>query len=77
SRQSRRCKLPSVLGLQVSWRVISGSTLPFSPLLLFSRKWDTPMTQQQVRREMNAVGLEWINTEDILPRQHLMVFEKS
>ncbi|HHP7243096.1 MAG TPA: class I SAM-dependent methyltransferase [Elainellaceae cyanobacterium] len=44
---------------------------PFIPIKRLHK-----MTQQQVRREMNAVGLEWIRTEDILPRQHLMVFEK-
>jgi ubiquinone/menaquinone biosynthesis C-methylase UbiE len=32
------------------------------------------MTERQVRREMDAVGLEWQETEDFLPRQHVMVF---
>ncbi len=32
------------------------------------------MTQQQARREMEAVGLAWQTTEDFLPRQHVMVF---
>lgn len=34
------------------------------------------MTQRQVRREMQAVGLEWQETKDLLPQQHLMVFKK-
>lgn len=34
------------------------------------------MTQQQVRKEMQAVGLVWRETKDILPQQHLMVFEQ-
>lgn len=34
------------------------------------------MTQQQAVREMNAAGLEWIETRDFLPTQHFMVFEK-
>ncbi|MFM7405805.1 MAG: class I SAM-dependent methyltransferase [Cuspidothrix sp.] len=34
------------------------------------------MTQKQVIKEMQAVGLVWRGTEDILPSQHYMVFEK-
>lgn len=34
------------------------------------------MTQRQVRRELQAVGLEWVKTDAVLPRQHLMVFMK-
>ncbi|NEQ25573.1 MAG: methyltransferase domain-containing protein [Microcoleus sp. SIO2G3] len=34
------------------------------------------MTQRQVQREMAAVGLRWVKTSEILPQQHLMVFEK-
>jgi hypothetical protein len=35
------------------------------------------MTQQQAIREMQAVGLSWIETRDVLPTQHFMVFEKK
>lgn len=34
------------------------------------------MTEKQVRKEMKAVGLSWVDTNEELPRQHLMVFEK-
>ncbi|MEH2116938.1 class I SAM-dependent methyltransferase [Nostoc sp.] len=34
------------------------------------------MTQKQVRKEMQAVGLVWRETKNLLPQQHLMVFEK-
>jgi precorrin-6B methylase 2 len=34
------------------------------------------MSQRQVRRELAAVGLEWQTTDDILPQQHFMVFQK-
>jgi hypothetical protein len=34
------------------------------------------MTLQQAIREMQAVGLVWIETGDFLPTQHFMVFEK-
>lgn len=32
------------------------------------------MTQAQARKEMAAVGLQWIETRDVLPWQHLMFF---
>lgn len=35
------------------------------------------MTQQQAIREMQAVGLSWVETRDVLPTQHFMVFEKK
>jgi precorrin-6B methylase 2 len=35
------------------------------------------MTEAQVRREMAAVGLTWSETKNLLPQQHLMVFERS
>jgi ubiquinone/menaquinone biosynthesis C-methylase UbiE len=34
------------------------------------------MSQAQARAEMAAAGLEWVETRDILPRQHFMVFRK-
>lgn len=34
------------------------------------------MTQQQAISEMQAVGLDWVETRDFLPTQHFMVFEK-
>ncbi|MDX1429899.1 MAG: class I SAM-dependent methyltransferase [Rhodothermales bacterium] len=43
-------------------------TLPLSPLHRIS--------QEQARKEMEYVGLEWERTLDILPRQHLMIFRK-
>jgi hypothetical protein len=35
------------------------------------------MTQRQVKKEMSAVGLQWLRTEDYLPQQHVMVFSKQ
>ena len=43
-------------------------TVPIKPL--------HKMTQDQARKEMAAVGLEWVETIDVLPQQHLMVFER-
>lgn len=34
------------------------------------------MTQSQVRREMKAVGLVWQKTDQRLPQQHVMIFQK-
>ena len=44
------------------------NTLPISTL--------RRMTEEQAIKEMRAVGLRWITTRDILPQQHLMIFEK-
>ncbi|BAZ69843.1 MAG: class I SAM-dependent methyltransferase [Pelatocladus maniniholoensis HA4357-MV3] len=35
------------------------------------------MTQKQVKKEMQAVGLTWCETKNLLPQQHLMIFEKQ
>ena len=35
------------------------------------------MSQQQARKEMQAVGLQWLETKSFLPTQHVMVFEKK
>jgi precorrin-6B methylase 2 len=35
------------------------------------------MTQQQVAREMEAVGLRLAGSLDVLPQQHLLVFERA
>ncbi|MDP5070366.1 MAG: methyltransferase domain-containing protein [Congregibacter sp.] len=34
------------------------------------------MSEEQVRREMQAIGLHWIKTEDYLPQQHVLIFER-
>ena len=34
------------------------------------------MGQAQARREMKAAGLVWLETRDILPQQHLMLFKR-
>lgn len=35
------------------------------------------MSEAQARKEMKAVGLEWVETRDFLPQQHYMVFRKQ
>lgn len=34
------------------------------------------MSEAQARKEMTAVGLEWVETKDMLPRQHVLIFQK-
>ena len=34
------------------------------------------MSEEQVRLEMQAIGLDWVTTEDYLPQQHVLIFEK-
>lgn len=34
------------------------------------------MTQNQVRKEMSVVGLQWVETKKLLPQQHIIVFKK-
>ena len=43
-------------------------TVPIKPL--------HKMTEAQVRREIEAAGLRWRETKDMLPQQHFVVFEK-
>lgn len=45
-----------------------------NPLVLIKRLHK--MSEQQVRREMRAVGLRWVKTDETLPQQHLLFFEK-
>ena len=35
------------------------------------------MTQRQAKKEMQAIGLVWKETQEFLPQQHLMVFQKQ
>lgn len=35
------------------------------------------MTQKQVQKEMQMLGLRWLETKNFLPQQHLMIFEKA
>lgn len=44
---------------------------PFVPIKALHK-----MTQRQVRKEMGAAGLIWQETQNFLPQQHLMIFQK-
>lgn len=34
------------------------------------------MTETQVQKEMGSVGLQWVKTQEFLPQQHYLVFQK-
>ncbi len=34
------------------------------------------MSEKQAKKEMAAIGLDWVRTDDFLPQQHFMIFEK-
>ena len=34
------------------------------------------MSEEQVKQEMAAIGLEWVKTEGSLPQQHVLIFQK-
>ncbi|MFK7830238.1 MAG: class I SAM-dependent methyltransferase [Congregibacter sp.] len=35
------------------------------------------MSEAQARKEMAAIGLRWVRTDNYLPQQHVLVFEKT
>ena len=45
-----------------------------NPLVLIKKHHK--MSQKQVKKELEGVGLSWVRTDDRLPQQHLMFFEK-
>jgi hypothetical protein len=45
---------------------------PFIPIKTLHK-----MTQKQARKEMQAIGLQWQTTKDVLPSQHIMIFTKG
>jgi precorrin-6B methylase 2 len=64
-----------VKALKPGGRVVSVEFRGENPLIPI--KGLHKMTQKQVKKEMAAVGLVWKETKNILPQQHLMVFEKT
>lgn len=59
--------------LKPSGRVVLVEYRKENPLI--SIKPAHKMSQRQARKELKAVGLRWIETKDLLPQQHFMVFE--
>ncbi len=46
-----------------------------NPLIMIKRLHK--MSEKQVKKEMAAVGLTWVKTDERLPQQHLLFFEKA
>jgi len=63
-----------VKALKPGGRVVLVEYRRENPLILI--KALHKMTTKQVRKEMSAVGLQWIETKEFLPQQHFMVFVK-
>ena len=64
-----------VKGLKQGGRVVLVEYRKENPFILI--KGLHKMSQQQARKEMQAVGLQWLETKSFLPTQHVMVFEKK
>ena len=62
-------------GLKVGGRVVLVEYRKENPLIMI--KPLHKMTQKQVKKEMQAVGLVWRETKEMLPQQHIMIFEKT
>jgi SAM-dependent methyltransferase len=63
-----------VQALKPGGRVVLVEYRGENPLILI--KAIHKMKQKQVRKEMKAVGLQWRETKNFLPQQHMMIFEK-
>ena len=63
-----------VKALKPGGRVVLVEYRGENPLIMIKRLHK--MTQKQVRKEMAAVGLVWLETKNLLPQQHLMVFQR-
>ncbi|NET09173.1 MAG: methyltransferase domain-containing protein [Merismopedia sp. SIO2A8] len=64
-----------VAALQPGGKVVLVEYRGENPLIPIKRLHK--MTERQIRQELQAVGLTWVSTQEDLPRQHLMVFEKA
>ncbi|MGB3308876.1 MAG: class I SAM-dependent methyltransferase [Nodosilinea sp.] len=64
-----------VSALRPGGRVVLAEYKAENPMIMIKRLHK--MSVAQVRREMAAVGLTWVNTNDTLPEQHLLFFQKQ
>ena len=71
----REMMLGIVNALKPGGRVILVEYRKENPLILI--KGLHKMTEKQVKKEMQAVGLVWRETQELLPQQHFLVFEKG
>ena len=64
-----------VKALKPGGQVVLAEYRAENPLVLIKKHHK--MSQKQVKRELEGVGLSWVRTDDRLPQQHLMFFEKA
>jgi precorrin-6B methylase 2 len=60
--------------LKPGGRVVLAEYRAENPMIMIKRLHK--MSEAQVKREMSVVGLEWLKTEEFLPQQHLLFFQK-
>ena len=61
--------------LKPGGRVVLAEYRAENPLVLIKRLHK--MSEKQVKRELRAAGLTWLKTDESLPQQHLLFFEKA
>ncbi len=64
-----------VAALKPGGRVVLAEYRAENPMVMIKRLHK--MSEAQVKREMAAAGLTWLKTDDSLPQQHLLFFQKS
>ena len=64
-----------VKALRPGGQVVLAEYRAENPLVLIKKHHK--MTQKQVKKELTSAGLKWVKTDDRLPQQHLMFFEKA
>lgn len=70
----REMMLGIVEGLKPGGRVVLLEYRSENPMIMI--KGLHKMSEKQVKKEMEAVGLVWQDTRDFLPQQHFLVFKK-
>jgi precorrin-6B methylase 2 len=60
--------------LKPGGRVVLAEYRAENPLIMIKRLHK--MSEAQVKREMSVAGLQWLKTEELLPQQHLLFFQK-
>lgn len=70
----REMMLGIVEGLKPGGRVVLLEYPSENPMIMI--KGLHKMSEKQVKKEMEAVGLVWQDTRDFLPQQHFLVFKK-
>ncbi|MEL6247759.1 MAG: class I SAM-dependent methyltransferase [Cyanobacteria bacterium J06648_16] len=60
--------------LKPGGRVVLAEYRAENPLIMIKRLHK--MSEQQVKKELTAMGFEWVKTDERLPQQHLLFFQK-